>query len=77
MLGPLMFLLYVNDIAEKVSPLTTIKLFADDCLFYRTINSIADQTQLQQDLDSLVNWSHTWLMYYVDLLVFTRIAGTS
>jgi hypothetical protein len=33
-LGPLMFLLYVNDIADKISPQTRIKLFADDCLLY-------------------------------------------
>ena len=30
-LGPLMFFLYANDIADKVSPQTTIKLFAGDC----------------------------------------------
>ena len=63
-LGPLMFLLYVNDIAAKVSPQTTIKLFADDCLLYRTIDSVADANQLQQDLDSMVDWSNTWLMRF-------------
>ena len=63
-LGPLMFLLYVNDIAAKVSPQTTIKLFADDCLLYRTIDSVADANQLQQDLDSVVDWSNTWLMRF-------------
>ena len=42
-LRPLMFLLYVNDIPDKVSPLTTIKLFANDCLLYQTINSVTDQ----------------------------------
>ena len=30
-LGPLMFFLYVNDIADKILPQTTIKLFAGDC----------------------------------------------
>ena len=62
-LGPLMFLLYVNDIGAKVSPQTTIKLFADNCL-YRTIDSVADANQLQQDLDSMVDWSNTWLMRF-------------
>ena len=59
-----MFLLYVNDIANKVSPLTRIKLFADDCLLYRTISSVADQIQVQRDLDTLVDWSHIWLMKF-------------
>ena len=63
-LGPLMFFLYVNDIGAKVSPQTTIKLFADDCLLYRTIDSVADANQLQQDLESMVDWSNTWLMRF-------------
>ena len=63
-LGPLMFLLYVNDIGAKVSPQTSIKLFADDCLLYRTINSDADERQLQQDLDTMIEWSNTWLMRF-------------
>ena len=63
-LGPLMFLLYVNGIAAKVSPQTTVKLFADDCLLYRTIESVADSIQLQQDLDIMVDWSNTWLMRF-------------
>ena len=63
-LGPLMFLLYVNDIGAKVSPQTSIKLFADDCLLYRTINSVEDERQLQQDLDTMIEWSNTWLMRF-------------
>lgn len=59
-----MFLLYVNDIGAKVSPHSTIKLFADDCLLYRTIESAADEAQLQQDLNSMVEWSDTWLMRF-------------
>lgn len=63
-LGPLMFLLYVNDIGDKISPLTTIKLFADDCLLYRNINSTQDEIQLQLDLNTMVEWSNTWLMRF-------------
>ena len=40
------------------------KLFADDCLLYRTINSVADEEQLQQDLNTMVEWSNTWLMRF-------------
>ena len=63
-MGPLMFILYVNDIGVKISPQTTIKLFADDCRLYRTIDSVADVNQLQQDLDSMVDWSNTWLLRF-------------
>ena len=61
-LGPLMFLLYVNDIGDKISSQTTIKLFADDVLLYRTINDPSDEIQLQHDLDTMIEWSKTWLM---------------
>ena len=47
-LGPLMFLLYINDIDTNIS--STIRLFADDCIVYRTINSMDDQHRLQKDL---------------------------
>ena len=54
-LGPLMFLLYVNDIGAKVSPQTSIKFFADDCLLYRTIKSVVGERGLPQDyLDTMI-----------------------
>ena len=63
-LGPLLFLLYVNDIVDKISPQTTIKLFADDSLLYRSINNPSDQIQLQQDLNTMIEWSKTLLMRF-------------
>ena len=35
LLGPLMFLVYINDLPSRVSP--SVRLFADDCLLYRII----------------------------------------
>ena len=51
--GTLMFLLYLNDIRAKISPHTTIKLFADDALLYKTIGNPSDELQLQHDLDTM------------------------
>ena len=61
-LGPLMFLLYVNDIGEGVN--SEVKLFADDCLLYRTIESESDTKQLQEDLSKMTEWSKKWLMRF-------------
>ena len=68
-LGPLMFLLYVNDIGEGIS--SYIKLFADDCLLYRPINSLEDAQALQSDLDLLVDWSRTWQMSFNPVKCYT------
>ena len=59
-LGPLLFLVYVNDMPEKIS--STIRLFNDESLVYRIIRSKENQTLLQQDLDKLQEWEHDWLM---------------
>lgn len=61
-LGPLLFLLHVNDMPLHVS--SKIRLFADDCLLYRAIKSTEDQIELQKDLDSLVKWGVTWGMKF-------------
>ena len=47
-LGPLMFLLYINDIDENI--LSTIRLFTDDCVIYRIIDSVEDSLCLQTGL---------------------------
>ena len=63
-LGPLLFLIFINDMPSVVDPGTKIRLFADDCLVYRTINSIDDQIQLQHDLDALSEWGKQWGMRF-------------
>ena len=59
-----MLLLYVNYIGAKISPLTTIKLFADDAHLYRIIYNPSDEQQLQHDLDTMIGWANTWLMRF-------------
>ena len=55
-LGPLFFLVYINDISKGLSKGTKIRLFADDSLLYRTIESPSDTAILQKDLDTLQLW---------------------
>ena len=61
-LGPILFLLYVNDLPDVVC--STAKLFADDCKIYRNIFEEEDCDILQSDLDSLSEWSQKWLLFY-------------
>ena len=60
-LGPLFFFFFfINDLPESVN--SEIKLFADDCLMYRTINTHSDAITLQQDINKLEQWENTWQM---------------
>ena len=59
-LGPLLFLIYVNDMPDSIS--STSKMFADDTKAYREIIRIDDCQRLQEDLNSLQCWSLTWLL---------------
>ena len=61
-LGPLLFLIYLNDIADTVT--STPRLFADDCLLYRTIDTPQDSTRLQEDLNNLQVWETQWKMAF-------------
>ena len=62
-LGPLMFLLYINDIGDNLNH-STIRLFADDCLLYKTVSNQDDADRLQDDLDKVQEWTDTWQMKF-------------
>ena len=61
-LGPLLFLLYVNDMPEAVQ--SHIQLFADDAKLYHTIALPGDSRVLQNDLNVLAAWSVTWQLAF-------------
>ena len=63
-LGPLYFLIYINDINNNLSPDTKLRLFADDSLLYREIKSIDDCETLQKDLVTLQKWECKWKMEF-------------
>ena len=61
-LGPILFLCHINDLPSSVS--SQVRLFADDCLLYREINTFKDHLALQQDLKQLEVWADTWGMRF-------------
>jgi exonuclease III len=59
-LGPLLFLLYINDLPSVLSDDTLCAIFADDTKIYRHINSHMDLEILQRDINNALNWSQKW-----------------
>ena len=53
-LGPVLFLLFINDITKCIN--ANLHLFADNCILYSEIRSSEDCLALQNDLDQLSSW---------------------
>ena len=55
-LGPLLFIIYVNDLTTVISPYSKVSMFADDIALYRSITADADYLQLQSDITAINFW---------------------
>ena len=61
-LGPLLFSLYIHDISTDID--SDIRLFGDDCVFYREIRDTDDSLKLQKDIDRVGCWARKWGMRF-------------
>ena len=61
-LGPILFLVYIDDLEKGVTG--NILKFADDTKLFRKAKEIGDKQKIQDDIDKLVRWSEKWQMLF-------------
>jgi hypothetical protein len=59
-LGPILFLIYINDIDSVCCGDSHLQLFADDAKLYSSISIGSPSVSLQQSLDNLTSWANAW-----------------
>ena len=62
MLGPLLFLAYINDLPQNCK--SKVRLFADDTAIYLSLTSLGQSKTLQNDLQMLEQWELDWDMEF-------------
>ena len=63
-LGPLLFLIFINDLDEWAVPAHHISKFADDTKVGHRVDSVQDKVAFQTAIDNLANWATVWGMQY-------------
>jgi hypothetical protein len=63
-LGPLLFLLFINDPDQAVSLSELLYKFADDTKLASLVKNEEDRQRLQASLNGLVQWSERWGMSF-------------
>ena len=59
-LGPTLFLIFVNDLPEKITQGSNVFMYADDTKLFNTFNRDNQTLTLQNDLDSVSAWMEEW-----------------
>ena len=62
-LGPHLFLVYINDLPDEIT--SSCKIFADDTsLFSKIENKSYSNFQLNKDLETISKWAFQWKMLF-------------
>ena len=56
LLGPILFIIYVNDLVEQCNNGSEIYLYADDAKLFSCVKCEKDSFRLQKDIDSVIQW---------------------
>ena len=74
-IGPVLFVIFINDMPEKVS--NFISLFADDAKLYGVSTDDTDSLSIQNDLSKLQNWTNKWKLQFNESKCKTLYLGSN
>jgi hypothetical protein len=61
-LGPILFIIFINDIVHSCTNTSELYLYADDAKLFRCIHTDCDNIKLQEDLNNVKRWADNWLL---------------
>ena len=62
-LGPLLFLVYINDLERNIK--SNVKIFSDDTMLFSLVKDpVTSAHDLNRDLDMIYQWAHQWKMEF-------------
>ena len=68
-LGPILFLIYINDLEDDVS--SKVLKFADDTKVFRKVTNDTDKQSLQEDLDKMVRKMANFIQFW-EVQIYTH-----
>ena len=63
-LGPILFVLFINDLPEQLPNNSNLYLYADGTKIFREIKDDLGREKLQEDIYSMNEWSEKWLLRF-------------
>ncbi len=63
-LGPILFLIFINDLDNAALLVDILRKFADDSKLGQTVSTPEERAALQQTLDNLCEWADNWGMEF-------------
>ena len=74
-IGPLLFVIYINDLVDSIDTDITINLFADDTKLSLIYNNLNDRDKLQSAINKFYNWSVLWQLENSAKISFSLTLG--
>jgi len=61
-LGPLLFIIYINDLPDLIEQNASISLYADDAKIYKHVREMSDGESLQKAVEDMNLWCNSWMI---------------